>query len=740
MRDNLGPLVLAALALTTSVVMATVPDTLPIVIPKNEYFVASNLITSIEYLHRAFPEHPSIYTQNGNFVYKYIDPVSGNLTDFVDVGDLYQNAKSFNDVLVGIETVMFNQLPNPDTDPLPIDSVANLKLAVNYITNIASYDFSTSDQSYIASFYNFTIGRYSNLFSRENTTSLIPLKPLNLTNNPSVIAVPTPLKYNISIFDAIDGPTFNNTLSQNGTQLQIKVLNIIADTMKALGIPVTLLNGTNPTTTTASSSITPTPAPTSVYTTPEPSVTDPNDPGGFRRRRRGHNHHHNQNQHLHARMDPLAAGFSGFLVSTGAGSSSGPTTVNGVLDTIGFMDSAGKVVVSGLRTAGSAASTAASSLRSTVALGTADSIKTVAELTKGAQTSLNSGIQAGIKAGFAEGAKGSGVGTSAKAGALALAGAVSSDLVGALGTFAAPIIDQASGATEQLAMETALTSFFGVSAADAKEAASVTQDTESLKGATTFAKTLHAIGYLTSKNPGLHPDLEHNSPEEIVGARIDSILADKYSSHTPPLTRNSQFKGVGKQKDFPAAEFNALRDVLEGQTDRVATNVEFDEAKFMSDLAPAGQAHPAEETFGYHITAAKGIDEAVTAIGTLTTDNAVTTGTNADFVESKVTAMGGSDALVSKLKATPNGKAALQKLGKNLLRARTRDNANEDLKMDADAARIYNAIGDKGFGSGGVTDNVRSNLKSTAARAASAKKFINNKTRQISRNLSAIKR
>ncbi|KAJ3267576.1 hypothetical protein HDU76_011727, partial [Blyttiomyces sp. JEL0837] len=134
-------------------------QTLPIFIPQNDFFVASNLVTAIEYLHRAFPEHPAVYTQDGNFVFKYNDPISGNVTDFVDVGDLYQGAKSFSDVLIGIETVMFNELPNPDTLPLPTDTIANLKLATNYITNIASYDFSTSDQNMISVFYNFTVTR-----------------------------------------------------------------------------------------------------------------------------------------------------------------------------------------------------------------------------------------------------------------------------------------------------------------------------------------------------------------------------------------------------------------------------------------------------------------------------------------------------------------------------------------------------------------------------------------------------
>ncbi|KAJ3330608.1 hypothetical protein HDU76_005263 [Blyttiomyces sp. JEL0837] len=384
MRGNIGPLVLAVIAATTTFVMAT--DTLPINIPRNEFFVAT------------------VYTQDGNFVYKYVDPNSGNLTDIVDVGDLYVNAKSFSDVVQGIFTVMYNQF---------------------------------------------------------------------------------------------------------------------------------------------------------------------------------------------------------------------------------------------------------------------------------------------IRVAFVEVTKGSGVGTSAKFAVLALASSVSSDLVLSLND--APIIDETSATTEQVAMENALTSFFGVSTAEAKHAISVTQAIESLHGATTFAKTLYAIRYLVT-------DFENYTAEEIVKVRIKSILADKYPRQHLDYTNG--FKGL---------------------------------AKFMADLTPSTSTLNlfAEETFGYYITAAKGIDEAVTAIATVTSQDTVTTGSNADFIVTKVASMG-VDSFISKLTSFPRGKSALQKLARNLMRAITLGNG---LKMDPDALRIYNAIDDRGFGSAGVTNHVRSNLKSTAARGASTTKFINNKIRTIAKKV-----
>ncbi|KAJ3277350.1 hypothetical protein HDU76_010417, partial [Blyttiomyces sp. JEL0837] len=66
---------------TTAILTAESATTIPITFPKNQYYVTSNLIAAIEYLHRAFPSHPAVYTQSGNFVYHYVDPISGNVTD-----------------------------------------------------------------------------------------------------------------------------------------------------------------------------------------------------------------------------------------------------------------------------------------------------------------------------------------------------------------------------------------------------------------------------------------------------------------------------------------------------------------------------------------------------------------------------------------------------------------------------------------------------------------------------------
>ncbi|KAJ3329379.1 chitin deacetylase, partial [Blyttiomyces sp. JEL0837] len=305
----LGPIILAAAAVTLGNASNTTTPTLtlPIAIPHNQYFVASSLISAVEYLHRAFPDHPAVYTQEGHFVYNYVDPVSGNVTDLVKVGDLYLNAQSLNDVLVGIEDVMCNQLTNPDTDPLPIDAIADLKIATNYITNMASYDYSISDQAYIAKF----------IRSRKHHN----IDPIE-TPQPHQ-QYPAPLKYNISIFDDIDGYI---------------VAQLLTSYFNALGIPTTFLNATTNATTTTSSSITPTPASTTVYTTPEPSVTDTNDTGGFRRRRRnGGNLHHLMSRAFSADHIDISVveGFGSTSAGSGSGSSGrAPTTFTEALSNV----------------------------------------------------------------------------------------------------------------------------------------------------------------------------------------------------------------------------------------------------------------------------------------------------------------------------------------------------------------------------------------------------------------------
>ncbi|KAJ3284611.1 hypothetical protein HDU76_008265, partial [Blyttiomyces sp. JEL0837] len=98
-------IVLGSIILSTAVTSAIAQLTVPISFPK-----------------RILRDEP------GNLVFNYVDPVSTNFTDFVDPSDLYRNAKNFYDVLVGIETVMYNGVLNPDTDPVPSTAIANMKI------------------------------------------------------------------------------------------------------------------------------------------------------------------------------------------------------------------------------------------------------------------------------------------------------------------------------------------------------------------------------------------------------------------------------------------------------------------------------------------------------------------------------------------------------------------------------------------------------------------------------------
>ncbi|KAJ3311536.1 hypothetical protein HDU76_003097, partial [Blyttiomyces sp. JEL0837] len=707
----------------TEIQAATTIHTLPLKFPKNQYFVTSNLITAIEYLHRAFPTHPSVYTQEGNFVYNYVDPVSGNVTDFVDPSDLYLNAKSFNDVLIGIETVMYNQFPNPDTDPTSSDVIANLKIATNYITNIASYDFSTSDQDNIASFYNFTTARYKSLFARENSTALIPLTPISLTKNVNKTTIPTPLIFNNSIFDDIDGHTYNDTLSIDPNVLASNVMNTIANTLQLLGIPVTIVNGTNATTTTTTlSSITPTSSATQ-YTSPEPSVTDTNGGGcdfTCNRRRRRHDL-----RLLAPRSDPDEITISPRASGSGSGSgSNAPTTVTEVTSQI-TISHAGTPIVQGIT-----GSDSHISMRAKLSSAFKKVVKGSQAVGKVAKIVFVKGIGTAFKEGFIEASKGTRVGASAAVGLIKAAGVVGSELVEQFGDLAPTLVDKFLGGQERDAMKTAMTSFFGFPEDVAKNAVEIALSRADYADSTTLAKTKLAIGIAVSKAPaGAYPEFETGGIEDWVGTRMDKIIGKKYPGQN--LNRNSKFvpSDTIKVEDYPTAEFEALKTVLEGVTDKVATSVEFDEEKFLTGL---GTDEP-EKTFGYEVTASRGIDEAVSTIAALTTDNTVTNKDNAGFISESVTASGGQDAFVSKIKNSTLGKKALKKLGKNAMRARTAD-SNNNLQMDANAQSIYNSMGEKAFS--GLTKNVRNGLKSTASRAATSRSLIRNKLRTIFRNFS----
>ncbi|KAJ3300754.1 hypothetical protein HDU76_006027 [Blyttiomyces sp. JEL0837] len=709
-------LLITALTSLAAIQAATV-TTLPLTFPKNQYYVSSNLISAIEYLHRAFPSHPSVYTQDGNFVYNYVDSASGNVTDFVDPADLYLNAQSFNDVLIGIETVMYNQFPNPDTDPI------SLKIATNYITTIASYDFSTSDQDNIASFYNFTVTRYKNLFARENSTALIPLTPISLTNNTNKITTPTPLLFNNSIFDDIDGKTYNDTLTVDPNVLASNVVNTIANTLQLLGIPVNIVNGTNTTTTTTTTaSITPTSSSTS-YTSAEPSVTDTNDPGcDFtcdRRRRRRENL-----LRLRARATPDPNAITISAGPSGSGTTTPATSVSGVTSQI-TISQGNTPLVSGIT-----GSDPHVSMRAKFSTAFKKVVAGSQAIGKVAKIVLVKGIGTALKEGFIEASKGTGIGASAVVGLVKAGGVVGAELVENFGDLAPTLVDKFLGGQEKDAMKAAMTSFFGFPENVANDAIEIALSRADYADSTTLAKTKLAIGIAVSKAPaGTYPDFETGGVEDWVGKSMDKIINKKYPGQN--LNRNSKFvpSETVKAEDYPTAEFDALKTVLEGVTDKVATSVEFDEEKFLTGL---GNDEP-ERTFGYEITASRGIDSAVSTIAALTTDNTVTNKDNAGFISDSVTASGGQDAFLSKVKSSVLGKKALKSLGRNAMRARTAD-SNNNLQMDKNAQSIYNSLGEKAFS--GLTKNVRNGLKTTAQRQATTKALVKNNNRTIFRNFS----
>ncbi|KAJ3304985.1 hypothetical protein HDU76_005087, partial [Blyttiomyces sp. JEL0837] len=721
--------ILFLVVFSAAILTAQSATTTPITFPRNQYYVTSNLIAAIEYLHRAFPSHPSVYTQSGNFVYHYVDPISGNVTDLVDPSDLFLNAKTLNDVVVGVETVMFNQIPNPDTDPVTSDVIANLKIATNFITNIASYDFSSSDQSNIYSFYNFTATRYKNLFSRENTTTLIPYTPLSLTNNVNATSAPTPLLYNLTVFDAIDGNTYNNTLNGDPRVIASNIMNAMARTLQTFGIPVTVINGTNTTTTTTSAVITPPPQSTTQYTSAEPTVIDTNDPCGFDgcfRRRRRQNHL----KRAGGLLDGVEIRTYGTFPSN---PSSGQTsTVSDVTNAITFQQG-GTIIEQGLTDFAGAVGPAESSqvaisLRSNIAAAFRKAAKGSKDLAKATGSTALKGITTAIKEGFAEAAKGTAIGGAAKFGLVKAMGVVAADLVENLGEAASPLVNDVLAGAEKTAITTAMTEFFGFPSNLAEEAVGVALSRDDYADSTTLTKTKLAIGIALSKAPeGAFPEFNDGAIEDWVGRRMDKIIQKKYGNTN--INRNSKIVGEGRGIDkFPNTEFDSLRTVLEGVTDKVPTTVEFDEAKFLGSLGDSP-----EGTFGYHITASKGIDDAVTTIAALVTDNSVTSKDNAGFISEAVTAVGGSsDKLVSKIKSTVLGKQALRNLGKNAVRTQT-DNGQGELHMDANAQAICKSLGDSAFS--GMTKNVRGQLKTSVGRTASTKASVRNTSRTIFRNL-----
>ncbi|KAJ3290531.1 hypothetical protein HDU76_007384, partial [Blyttiomyces sp. JEL0837] len=619
-------------------------------------------------------------------------------------------------------------IPNPDTDPVSLDIIANLKIATNYITNIASYDFSTADQGTISSFYNFTATRYQNLFSRDNTTTLIPLNPILLTNNVNATATPTPLLYNITVFDDIDGNTYNNTLNDDPNLIASNIMNAMAKTLQTFGIPVTIVNGTDPTSS-ATPIITPTPQSTAQYTSAEPSVTDTNDPCGFdgcfRRRRR-------TNQHLFKRMPGPTGLEISFLSSGGATSSGGPSSVGQVTNGITFSQ-AGDAIVKGLTDfAGAVGSVANSqqalSLRSNIAAGFRQAVQGSQTIAKATGTTALHGIQTALKEGFAEASKGTAAGPSAKVGLIKAAGVVAAELVENLGDAAAPLVNDFLAGAEKTAMTTAMTEFFGFPAGLAEDAVGIALSRADYADSTTLTKTKLAIGIAVSKAPeGAFPDFNDGGIEDWVGRSMDRIIQKKYDNKN--INKNTKIVGEGREiEKFPTAEFESLRTVLEGVTDKFARSVEFDEEKFLGDLGST----EVEGTFGYHITASKGIDDAVTTIAALTTDNSVTSKDNAGFITDSVASEGSSDKLVNKIKSTVLGKQALRSLGKNAMRARS-DNGQGELQMDTHAQTICNSLGENAFS--GMTKNVKTQLKTSVAGPASTKSTVKNAGRTIFRNL-----
>ncbi|KAJ3319895.1 hypothetical protein HDU76_000428 [Blyttiomyces sp. JEL0837] len=716
---------IGSLFLAQSATAVISSQTLPITIPQNSYFVASNLITAVEYLHRAFPEHPDVYTREANTVFHYIDPISGNITDVVDASDLYNNAQTFSDVVIGIETVMYNQIPNPDTAVVPADTIANLKRVTNYIANIASYDFSTSEQALISNFYNFTVARYRNLFSRDNTTTLIPFKALSLTGNPQATNVPTPLNFNTSIFDDIDGVQLNNT-AEISEATQTDMLNLMVGILQAYGLPVQVIDESNVTTTTSASSITPAP-PTTIFTSAEPTVSDPFDDGGFgrRRRARGRRDHFQQRNH---NLFPRVTDNSG----TGSGSASTPYQVlrdnNGSPSrrtvAVKYFSQKVKMVQSGASSVrAEMANRYQSAARTGETLKTAGNVAKVALQAATTAVAVEMGTKSSISQKLATGfVKGLGAGVSEALNVAGSAGGVASDIL--------------FGLEENTAMKNALVTFFGIDEGLAAEAMEITNSHPSMKTATTFSKTMNAVRYVASLDRNFHPDLQKESYEDIIGARVDTIVKGKFdSAKHPNVGKGTSVQALAKKEDFPRAEFDSLRTVMEGATDHVATEVEFDEEKFSAALH-TGQT-PLEETFGYYITAAKAIDNAVTKIAALTTDDAdIKDISNADFLTAKEAEMSqaGGKGLATALKKNQPGRLALRALAKNLLRARVKDSATGELKMDEQALKVYTAIGEDGF-KNAVTFNVRANLKATAARGSiGSRNVINNRNRAIFNN------
>ncbi|KAJ3325828.1 hypothetical protein HDU76_013061 [Blyttiomyces sp. JEL0837] len=723
-----------SIAATVQAVSNSTIQTIPIIFPQNEYFVTSNLIAAIEYLHRAFPDHPAVYTRDGNFVYNYVDPVSGNVTDLVEPSDLFLNANSLSDVVVGVETVMYNQIPNPDTDPVSLDVIANLKIATNYITNIASYDFSTLDQGTISTFYNFTATRYQNLFARENTTALIPLTPITLTNNVNATSAPTPLLYNISVFDAIDGNTFNNTLGVDHKVLASNMMKKLAQTLEIFGIPVTIVNGTN-TTTTSTSTITPTPVSSTIQsTTAEPTLTDTNDPGCdfdtcFRRRGRRAGRRHQERsvtgEIILMYEDPEENG------------QPRPNTVTGTTSGIQIISSSGEVLSQGL--GGSTAPEQSSSqetqsFRAYLAKGGKSALQAVQKVGKATGTAAKKGVETAIKESFNEASKGTGIGGSALVGAMKGAGALVAELSNNAGDSAISIINADLADVEKTAITTAMTEFFGLPKDLVEKGVEAVFANENYAESTTLTKTIFAISVaVQNAPPGSFPEFDDKGIESWVGNRIDKILQKKYN--TQNINRNTKIEKAGSgYENYPHVEFDALRIVLEGVTDKVASSVEFDEEKYFGGLA-----REPEGTFGYEITASKGIDEAIGIMASITTSDAVTSNDNVGFIKGailKYSQDGDSGKFVAAVKASKLGQKAFKMLGKNAMRART-DNGQGELQMDPHAQEICNALGDKAFS--GMTKNVRTQLKSTTSRGPANKSLVKNNSRTIFSNKAPVK-
>ncbi|KAJ3268987.1 hypothetical protein HDU76_011348, partial [Blyttiomyces sp. JEL0837] len=357
------------------------------------------------------------------------------------------------------------------------------------------------------------------------------------------------------------------------------------------------------------------------------------------------------------------------------------------------------------------------------------SIDTGRQIAAATKNSIVNAGQTIVKEAAIESSKGTGIGASAQVGLIKAAGVVGADVVGSLGDAGSSIVDNYASGVEKTAMVTAMTEFFGFPEGLAKDAVDIATSRIDYKDSTTLTKTKLAISAALAKSPpGAFPEFNDGGIEEWVGRRMDKIIQKKYENKN--INKNSKIVGEGREiEKFPTAEFESLRTVLEGVTDKVATTVEFDEAKFLGDL---DLMIDAEETFGYHITASKGIDDAVTTIAALVTDNSVTNQDNVGFITDAIASDGSSDKLVGRIKSTGLGKQALNKLGKNAMRARS-DNGEGELQMDENAQTICNALGDKAFS--GLTKNVKAQLKSTMARPASTKTTVKNAGRTIFRNL-----